>query len=245
MRRRRLMRGVEGHMVLSKVSFQIGNANLREDAMFSNQGEGFQWAALTVLGLVAGLALALPLGVPLFAILGAMAGTPVVLSIVGLGLGTAQWPIIRRHVASSGWWIVVSALGMGVGLTAGVILVEQVGRAVIGGQVNFRMLGVAARAASFGTIGMVGGACLGLAQWLVLRRHAASCKSWISVNALSLAVGLALGSLLADVLVARSGSVASIGIMLVIGSTLAGACTAKALAKIFSPGVREVSAAQR
>ena len=65
------------------------------------------------------------------------------------------------------------------------------------------------------------------------------------MNALSLAVGLALGSLLADVLVARSGSVASIEIMLVIGSTLAGACTAKALAKIFSPGVREVSAAQR
>src|SRR5260370_2537864 len=210
MRRRRLTRGVEGHMVLSKVSFQIGNANLREDAMFSNQGEGFQWAALTVLGLVAGLALALPMGVPLFAILGAMVGTPVVLSIVGLGLGTAQWPIIRRHVASSGWWIVVSALGMGAGLAVGVILIEQVGRAVIGGQVNFRMLGVAARAASFGTIGMVGGASLGLAQWLVPRRHAASCKSWISVNALSLAVGLASGALFADVFVAGGGAVAGI-----------------------------------
>jgi hypothetical protein len=213
--------------------------------MAPNQGEGFQWAALTVLGLVAGLALALPLGVPLFAILGAMVGTPVVLSIVGLGLGTAQWPIIRRHVASSGWWIVVSALGMGVGLTAGVVLVEQVGRAVMGGPINFRMLGVAARAASFGTIGMMAGVSLGLAQWLVLRRHAASCKSWISVNALSLAAGLASGSLLADVLVAKSGSVARIGIMLGIGSTLAGACTAKALAKIFAPGVREVSPAQR
>src|SRR5260370_24732651 len=180
----------------------MGNANLQEDAMAHNEGEGFEWAVLTVLGLVAGLALALPLGVPLFAILGAMVGTPVVLSIVGLGLGTAQWPIIRRHVASSGWWIVVSALGMGVGL-AGVILVEQVGRAVIGGQVNFRMLGVAARAASFGTIGMMGGACLGLAQWLVLRRHAARCKSWISGNAVRLSVGFASGSLLADVFPSR------------------------------------------
>jgi hypothetical protein len=197
-----------------------------------------------VLGLVAGLALALPLGVPIFAVLGAMVGTPVVLSIVGFGLGTAQWPIIRRHVASSGWWIVVSALGMGVGLTVGVILVEQVGRAAMGGQVNFRMLGVAGRAASFGTIGMIGGASLGLAQWLVLRRHAARCKSWIMVNALSLAAGLASGSLLADVLVARSGSLASVGIMIAIGSTLAGACTANALAKIFSPG-RELSAAGR
>ena len=60
---------------------------------------------------------------------------------------------------------------MGVGLTAWVILVEQVGRAVLGGQVNFRMLGVAARAASFGTIGMMAGASLGLAQWLVLQRE--------------------------------------------------------------------------
>ena|ERR1700676_414145 len=93
--------------------------------MAHSQGEGFQWVALTVLGLVAGLALALPLGVPIFAILGAMVGTPVVLSIVGFSLGTAQWPIIRRHVASSGWWIVVSALGMAVGLTAGVVLVES------------------------------------------------------------------------------------------------------------------------
>jgi hypothetical protein len=126
-----------------------------------------------------------------------------------------------------------------------VILVEQVGRALTGGQVNFRMLGVAARAASFGTIGMMAGASLGLAQWLVLRRHAASCKSWISVNALSLAVGLASGSLMADVLVARSGSVVSIGLMLAVGSTLAGACTARALARIFPPGVREASPAQR
>src|ERR1700686_3787762 len=163
--------------------------------MAHSHGEGFQWVGLTVLGLVAGLALALPLGVPIFAVLGAMVGTPVVLSIVGFSLGTAQWPIIRRHVASSGWWIVMSALGMAVGLTAGVTLVEQIGRAVMGGQVNFRMLGVAARAASFGTIGLMAGTSLGLAQWLLLRRHAASCKSWISVNALSLAAGLASGAL--------------------------------------------------
>ena len=210
--------------------------------MNSIQLERLQWVALTILGLVGGLGLALPLGVPIFAILGAMAGTPVVLGIVGVSLGTAQWPIIRRHMPSSGWWIVLSALGMAVGLTAGVILVEQVGRALVGGAINFRTLGVAARAVSFGTIGLMGGAFLGLAQWLVLRRHAPPCKRWITVNAWSLAAGLASGSLLADALVSKSGSLASASILFVIGSTVAGAFTAKALTEILPGVAREASA---
>lgn len=201
----------------------------------SHRIERIQWVALTVLGLVAGLALALPLGVPIFAVLGAMVGTPIVLGIVGLGLGTAQWPVIRRHLAPSWWWLVVSALGMALGLTAGVTLVEQIGRALTGGPVNFRMLGIAARAMSFGAIGVLGGASLGLAQWLVLRRHASNCKAWIVVNAWSLGAGLVCGSLLADALVSRSGSLASSAILLVTGSAIAGAGTAKALVEIF-PG---------
>jgi len=210
-----------------------------------SKSERFQWTALTVLGLVAGLALVLPLGVPIFAIAGAMVGTPIVLSIVGLSLGTAQWPIIRRHLSSSWWWVVVSALGMAVGLTVGVILVEQVGRALLGGPVNFRMLGVAARAVSFGTIGVLGGGSLGLAQWLVMRRHAPGCKRWIHVNAWSLGAGLVCGSLLADALMLRSGSLASTAILLVIGSSVAGAFTANALAEIFPPSAQHVSAPGR
>jgi hypothetical protein len=68
---------------------------------------------------------------------GCAAGTPLVLGIVGLTLGTAQWPIIRRHLSRSWLWIVASAFGMALGLTAGVTLVEQVGRVLIGGQSTF------------------------------------------------------------------------------------------------------------
>ena len=46
-------------------------------------------------------------------------------------------------------------------------------------------------------------------------------------------MGLASGSLLADALVARSGSSASVGILLVVGSGVAGVSTAKALTRIF------------
>lgn len=197
--------------------------------MNENQVEQLQWAGLTVLGLVAGLALALPLGVPIFAVLGAMAGTPIVLGIVGLSLGTAQWPIIRRHIPSSAWWVAGSTVGMAVGLTLGVVLVEKTARAMIGGPINFRMLGVAARAASFGSIGLVGGACVGLGQWLVLRNKVANCSRWIRVNSVSLGAGLACGSLLADALVLKTGSLASTAVLLVIGSGVAGWCTAKTL----------------
>jgi hypothetical protein len=213
--------------------------------MNPNQTERLQWIALTVLGIVAGLALALPLGAPIFAVLGAMAGTPIVLGIVGLSLGTAQWPIIRRHISSSAWWVAGSAVGMAVGLTLGVILVEQIGRAIIGGPVNFRMLGVPARAASFGTIGLLGGAGVGFAQWLVMRRQVANCGRWVHANALSLGAGLACGSLLADALVLRTGSLASTALLLVIGSGVAGVCTAKTLAVMFTPGPEQVSAAPR
>lgn len=207
--------------------------------------ERVQWVALTVVGIVAGLALALPLGVPIFAVLGAMVGTPIVLGIVGLSLGTAQWPVIRRHISSSMWWVVGSAVGMAAGLTLGVILVEQIGRAAAGGPVNFRMLGIAGRAASFGTIGLIGGAGVGLAQWLVLRRQAARCARWIHVNALSLGAGLACGSLLADALLLRTGSLASAAVLLVVGSGVAGVSTAKALATVFKVRPEQAAATRR
>jgi hypothetical protein len=210
--------------------------------MNSHQRERLQWAGLTVLGLVAGLALALPLGVPIFAVVGAMAGTPLVLSIVGLSLGTAQWPIIRRYFSRSWLWIVASALGMAVGLTVGVTLVEQVGRALIGGPVNFRMLGVAGRSLSFGVIGVLGGGSLGLAQWLVLRRHAPGSKAWIRINAWSLGAGLACGSVLADAFLLRAGTLASTAVLLVLGSSIAGAFTARALAQIVAERDRRNSA---
>jgi hypothetical protein len=203
--------------------------------MHPRQVERIQWTVLTVFGLIAGLALGLPLGIPIFAVIGAMAGTPVVLSIVGLSLGTAQWPIIRRYLSPSWSWVAFSALGTAIGLTLGVTLVEQIGRAVMAGPVNFRSLGIASRALSFGTIGLLGGASLGLTQWLVLRRQVPRCKRWIAVNAWSLGAGLASGSLLADTFAGPAGSFASIAILLVTGGGVAGLCTARALAMIFTP----------
>jgi len=191
------------------------------------------WIALTVLGLIAGSAWAFPIGVPVFAVLGAMAGTPVVLGVIGLGLGTAQWPLVRQRLRRSGWWILASAGGLAVGLTLGVVVVEKTGRFLAGGPTNFRMLGAVARAASFGTIGLFGGAALGFMQWLVLRRFAQHSLRWIAINAASLGLGLAAGSLLADAILGKAGSFAGATILFVVASLMVGLFTARAFASLF------------
>ena len=160
----------------------------------------------------------------------------------GIELGDGAVAHYASASALGGMVVASSTLGMAIGLTLGVIVVEQISRAIFGGPVNFRMLGVAARSASFGCIGLIGGAALGVAQWLVLRRQAAKCSRWIYVNALSLGAGLACGSLLADALMLRTGSLGSTAVLLVIGSSAAGVCTARSLAGIFAPRVGQASA---
>ena len=61
--------------------------------------------------------------------LGILAG-----AIVGAGIGVAQWLLLRRWVYQAGWWIPLSALGWGLGLTGilGVPLVGAVAGAATG-----------------------------------------------------------------------------------------------------------------
>ena len=44
--------------------------------------------------------------------------------ILGLGVGAAQWMVLRREVRWAGWWIIISALAWatGLGLVPGVIV---------------------------------------------------------------------------------------------------------------------------
>jgi hypothetical protein len=53
---------------------------------------------------------------------------------LGVALGLAQWFVLRRRVARSWWWIVVSTLGWAVGLTGflGAPLVGSIAGAVTG-----------------------------------------------------------------------------------------------------------------
>jgi hypothetical protein len=156
------------------------------------------WAVLTTAGWAVGLGAGLLLGAPLQVVVGMMLVTPAVTAVAGASLGTGQWLALRRW-RGTGWWVPASAVGLGVGLTAGVTLVEQLGRWLTGGPVNVARLTTAQRAASFAVIGIVTGLCLGAAQWLVLRRTARRCRAWTADTTLAMTAALVASSLVADV----------------------------------------------
>jgi len=165
---------------------------------FENRSLRLRWTLSSAAGLAVGLAAALALGAPIQAVVGAMLVTPILTGIVGAVLGTSQWVLLRRRLATARWWIPASAAGLGLGLAAGVVLVEQAGRALTGGQINVRMLSVPARAGNMAVVGLVSGLALGAAQWLVLRRQSRIARRWLWGSTLAFPVAFFVSSLLAD-----------------------------------------------
>lgn len=199
-----------------------------------NESRRFQihWMLWSAAGLAVGLIAALALGAPLEAILGAMLVTPALTAIVGAFFGTSQWVLLRRRVSNARWWIPASAAGLGLGLTAGVVLVEQVGRLITGGQVSLGTVDVATRAGSIAVVGLVSGVFLGAAQWLVLRSLSPAARSWFWTTTLSLGAAFLAGSLAADLLF--GGLMAPVGFIafVVVTGLLAGALTSRPLARL-------------
>src|SRR5262245_28230639 len=100
------------------------------------RGLAARWVFLCGLGLAAGLSVGLGLAAPVQALVGMMLVTPVVLALAGSMFGAAQWLAIWRAPRAGARWVGASALGLGVGMTAGIVLVEALGRAITGGQVR-------------------------------------------------------------------------------------------------------------
>ena len=192
----------------------------------------FLWTLLSALGLSLGIVAALVLGAPIEAVVGMILVTPVLTGLVGAVLGTSQWVVLRRRIANARWWIPASAAGLGIGLAAGVVLVEQAGRALTGGQVSVRSMDVSTRALSMAVVGLVSGVCLGAAQKLVLRSRSDIGGHWLWMSTLGLGTALVAGSLAADFLFGGLASPTGfVGFVLVAG-LVAGAITSKPLVRL-------------
>jgi hypothetical protein len=199
-----------------------------------NRSLRLRWILSSAAGLAVGLAAALALGAPIETVVGAMLVTPILTGIVGAAFGTSQWVLLRRRLENARWWIPASAVGLGIGLAGGVVLVEQVGRALTGGQVNVRMFSVPVRAGSMAVVGLVSGLALGAAQWWVLRRHPRTARAWFWASTLAFTLSLFTSSLLADLVFGGLTALPGFIAFVLAAGLLAGAMTASQAARLGS-----------
>ena len=175
-----------------------------------------RWTTLTAIGLLGGIGVALVLGGPIQFVVGMMLVTPIVTGVVGAVLGGAQWLHLRHIMVKAGWWIVATILGMALGLSGGVVVVEQVGRLLIGHRPDVVHLTILQRAVSFAVLGAITGAIVSGFQWLVLRAQLPVVKGWVVTTTTALLVAFVVSSLFVDLAIggfqSARGVVAFIGV---------------------------------
>jgi hypothetical protein len=124
---------------------------------------GLAFLAFPLAGL-AGIALTGPVTTPLAGLVAGAAS--------GAVLGLSQWLVLRHRLSLSPWWTAATAVGMGAGLALGIA-----------------MLGTATDGVALPLRGLVTGAAIGVAQFMVLRRQSDRAAIWAPVVALGWALG--------------------------------------------------------
>ncbi len=201
----------------------------------SNRGLVLRWVLLCGLGLGAGLAAGLGLAGPIEALVGMMLVTPIILGIAGLMFGAIQWVAIWTDLRAGARWAAASALGLGSGMTVGVIAVEVLGRAITGDQVRLVALSPAGRVAGLALVGTVTGLTVGVAQRLALGSATPAAWRWVAWCVLGFGAGLPAGSLAADLLLGGLDSVAGFATFLGVAGLAVGALTVRGAARIVIP----------
>ncbi|SRR5712692_5059831 len=184
-----------------------------------------KWTALTTIGLAGGILAGLFLGMPLGQIANAMIVTAAVTCIVGGVLGSLQAIGLRKLLPRPLWWVLATTIGIGIGLAAGVVLVEQVGTFATGTRPNIARLDTIMRATSFVALGLVAGTVLGISQWFVLRMQMRQIKYWVPASGIALAVAFSASSLLVDLSGLRIASAAGAVIFVLASGIAFGALT--------------------
>jgi hypothetical protein len=184
-----------------------------------------EWTSLTTVGLAGGLVAGLLVGMPLGQVVNAMIVTGVVTGVVGAVLGTFQAISLRRLLTRPWWWILATIVGLGIGLAAAVVFVEQIGILISGERPQIAQLTAPMRALSFVAVGLVAGTLLGTAQAFVFRRQRPQIKNWIPATAVGLAVAFSASSLAVDLSGLRFASAAGLILFLVLSGISFGAVT--------------------
>jgi len=95
----------------------------------------------------------------------------VIFGLIGAGLGTMQWLVLRSLFSQAGWWAVASTVG---GAIVGV------GAASLSSKMEVGLI------IAYG----LSGAILGMLQWIVLRRQTSRAWLWILASPLGWAIAV-------------------------------------------------------
>jgi hypothetical protein len=116
------------------------------------------WVLVNTVGLAGSFIVAGAVGVVVDYAEGSVMGIILSGAVFGALLGVVQWLVLRRRVSRSGWWVLASTVGGAVGGAMALVMDE---------------------AQIFAIVLAVGGASVGIAQWLVLRRQVAQAGWWV------------------------------------------------------------------
>ena len=173
-----------------------------------------RWMLLTAFGLAAGLAAGFGLGMPTTAIVGMMLVVTVIGAIAGAVFGAIQSFALPARIPRAGRWILATTVGMAIGLTVGTVGVELLGPEK-GNPIH--------EAVFIAVVGAVCGACVGLAQYAVMRGRVRGGGWWAPASALASGAGFLLGGLAAVALAGSFRTVLGIAIVGAVGGLTTGA----------------------
>lgn len=201
-----------------------------EDIRGAASGFVLRWTVLCGLVLAVGLAVGLGLAAPVETVVGMMLVTPVILALAGSMFGGAQWLALGRS-PRFGAWVGTSGLGLAVGMTVGIVLVETLGQALTGEPMRLATLDMLGRLGGLTFVGAFAGLGLGAAQWLALRPAASMARRWVVLCVAGFGAGLPAGSLVAELVGGLQSPVGFAVFLGVAGLTL-GVFTARSGAAI-------------
>ena len=105
----------------------------------------------------------------------------------GLMVGLAQWLVLRRWIRRAGWWVLALAVGSALGALLGGPLVMPLVEMVAweyGWEVGDAIHGI--------LVGGIAGILIGIAQWLILRRHARKATWWVLLSMIAMLATLGI-----------------------------------------------------
>lgn len=96
-------------------------------------------------------------------------------AVIGISIGIGQGLVLQRRIGRKSWWILASIIGFGIGRDVSDVVAQSIS---------------GPSGTALGGLGI--GSSLGLAQWLVLRRHVPDARWWILASAIAWTIGWAI-----------------------------------------------------